>query len=96
LYSNRELGLKLEEAAKKVGISKKSLDDYVLQLRKGFQYGFNFNQHRHDKIGVLRDYNRRKDNEIKFKGKDPKEKVGQRKPKKVPRRNNKDSDDDSD
>jgi len=44
----------LEEAAKKVGISKKSLDDYLLQLRFGRKYGFNFNNHKEDGVGTLR------------------------------------------
>lgn len=44
----------LEEAAQKVGISKKSLDDYLLQLRFGRKFGFNFNDHKNDKVGVLR------------------------------------------
>lgn len=35
--------LSLEDAALKVGISKKSLDDYLLQIRFGRRYGFNFN-----------------------------------------------------
>lgn len=46
--------LSLEEAAQKVGISKKSLDDYLLQIRFGRKFGFNFNEHIHDKVGVLR------------------------------------------
>ena len=33
----------LEEAASIVGVSKKSLDDYLSQLRKGRKYGFDFN-----------------------------------------------------
>ena len=37
-----------------VGISKKSLDDYLLQLRLGRKYGFNFNQNKTKKVGVLR------------------------------------------
>jgi hypothetical protein len=49
----------LEEAANKVGISKKSLDDYLLQIRFGRKYGFNFNEHKNDKVGVLRDYVRK-------------------------------------
>lgn len=49
----------LEEAATKVGISKKSLDDYLLQIRFGRKYGFNFNEHKNDKVGVLRDYVRK-------------------------------------
>ena len=44
----------LEEAAKKIGISKKSLDDYLLQLRFGKKLGFNFNKYKDDKIGRLR------------------------------------------
>jgi len=50
-YQNCE---SLEEAAKKVGISKKSLDDYFLQLKNGKLNGFNFNEHKNDKIGILR------------------------------------------
>jgi len=46
----------LEEAAKNVGISKKSLDDYLFQIRFGNKYGFNFNEHYNDKVGVLRDF----------------------------------------
>lgn len=48
--------LTLEEAATQVGISKKSLDDYLLQLRFGRKYGFNFQEHRNDKVGMLRTY----------------------------------------
>lgn len=42
-----------------MGISKKSLDDYLLQIRFGRRYGFNFNEHKNDKVGVLRDYVRK-------------------------------------
>ena len=41
----------LDQAAKMVGISKKSLDDYLLQLRLGRKYGFNFNQNNKSFIG---------------------------------------------
>ncbi|CAD8098768.1 unnamed protein product [Paramecium sonneborni] len=44
----------LEEAAQKVNISKKSLDDYLLQIRYGRKFGFNFNEHKNEKVGVLR------------------------------------------
>jgi hypothetical protein len=47
----------LEDAANEVKISKKSLDDYLLQLRNGRKYGFNFNEHKDDKIGILRAFN---------------------------------------
>jgi len=48
--------LSLDEAAKRVTISKKSLDDYLLQIRFGKKYGFNFNEHKDDKVGVLGAY----------------------------------------
>lgn len=46
----------LEDAAKKVDVSKKSLDDYLLQLRFGKKFGFNFEAHRDSKVGVLRSF----------------------------------------
>jgi len=39
-----------------VGISKKSLDDYLFQIRFGYRYGFNFNEHYNEKVGILRDF----------------------------------------
>ena len=44
----------LEDAAAKVGISKKSLDDYLLQLRFGKKFGFEFEKNKNEKIGKLR------------------------------------------
>jgi hypothetical protein len=44
----------LDDAAKRIGISKKSLDDYLLQLRLGRKYGFDFNANRNEKVGKLR------------------------------------------
>ena len=49
----------LEQAAKMVGISIKSLDDYLLQLRLGRKYGFNFNQNKTKKVGILRSFVKR-------------------------------------
>ncbi|CAG9311095.1 unnamed protein product [Blepharisma stoltei] len=46
--------LDLDEAAGQVGVSKKSLDDYLLQIRFGRKFGFNFQEHKDDKVGVLR------------------------------------------
>ena len=46
----------LEDAANKVGVSKKSLDDYLLQLRFGKKFGFDFQKHKDDKVGVLRSF----------------------------------------
>ena len=44
----------LEDAALKVKVSKKSLDDYLLQLRFGKKFGFDFAKNRDKKVGVLR------------------------------------------
>ena len=44
----------LDDAANAIGISKKSLDDYLLQLRFGRKYGFDFNNNQFEKVGVLR------------------------------------------
>jgi hypothetical protein len=52
--------LTLEDAAQKVGISKKSLDDYLNQLKNGKQAGFNYNDNKNSKVGVLRAYIKKK------------------------------------
>lgn len=46
----------LQDAAKVVGISKKSLDDYFSQLRLAEEYGFDFQMNMDEKIGVMRSY----------------------------------------
>jgi len=46
----------LDESAKIVGISKKSLDDYLLQLRLGRKFGFDFNANKNNKVGILRNF----------------------------------------
>lgn len=46
--------MSLEKAADKVGVSKKSLDDYLAQLRAGRQFGYDFNQNKDLKVGDLR------------------------------------------
>lgn len=48
--------ISLQEAAKVVGLPKKSLDDYYYQLRLGEKYDFDFKAHLFDRIGVLRTY----------------------------------------
>ncbi len=48
--------MSLEEAADKVGVSKKSLDDYLSQLRQGRALGFNFNKFKDEKVGYLRQF----------------------------------------
>ncbi|EGR28968.1 hypothetical protein IMG5_165640 [Ichthyophthirius multifiliis] len=50
------VNMPLEEAANKVGISKKTLDDYLLQIRCGKKYGFNFNSNANQRIGILRTF----------------------------------------
>lgn len=54
--------MSLEEAAEIVGVSKKSLDDYLSQIREGRKNGFDFNEHKNDKVGKLRFFNK----EVKF------------------------------
>ncbi len=39
------LKVSLDQAAHQVGISKKSLDDYLLQIRFGAKFGFDFKKH---------------------------------------------------
>lgn len=46
----------LQDAAKVVGISKKSLDDYFSQLRLAEEYGFDFQMNMDEKVGVMRSY----------------------------------------
>lgn len=48
--------MSLQEAAKLVGLPKKSLDDYYYQLRLGEKYDFDFHAHLFDRIGVLRTF----------------------------------------
>lgn len=39
-----------------INIPKKTLDDYILQVRTAKKFGFNFNEHSDSKIGVLRNF----------------------------------------
>jgi len=48
--------MSLEESAQRVGIAKKSLDDYLLQIRFGKKHGFNFNDQYGERVGVLRTF----------------------------------------
>jgi len=48
--------LSLDDAAKRVGVAKKSLDDYLLQIRSAKKAGFNFQEHYNERVGVLRSY----------------------------------------
>ena len=46
----------LEEAAKKVGIAKKTLDDYFNQMKMAHGYNFDFEKHKNQKVGFLRKF----------------------------------------
>lgn len=46
----------LENAAGKIGMSKKSLDDYLLQIRYGKRLGFDFHENKDEGIGKLRTF----------------------------------------
>ena len=64
--NSKEMGHKkmnLQEAAKKIGISKKSLDDYYYQLRIGEKHNFDFYAHLDEKIGFLRAFIKEKEPE---------------------------------
>jgi len=71
--TGQTIKMSLDEAAQRVGISKKSLDDYLLQIRFGKKYGFNFNDHFNERVGVLRTFVKKhkgKKNEKKEEGVD--------------------------
>lgn len=46
----------LENAARKNHMSKKSLDDYLHQIRLGTKYKFDFKNRQDEKFGALRTY----------------------------------------
>ena len=46
----------LEESAKIVGIAKKTLDDYHIHLRVAYQFNFNLDRYREQKVGILRKF----------------------------------------
>lgn len=56
LSKNNFRKVSLQDAAKMVGLPKKSLDDYYYQLRLGEKYDFDFRAHLFERIGVLRTY----------------------------------------
>ena len=66
-HKNLKRRLNLQDSAKLVGISKKSLDDYYCQLRLGELYNFNLYDHLNQKMGMLRSYvkNYRPERDIK-------------------------------
>ena len=59
--------LTLEEAAQRVKISKKSLDDYLMQLRSARKFSFDFEKHSQDKVGTIRAFVRKKKEEERLR-----------------------------
>lgn len=41
-----------------IGMSRKTLDDYNLQIKKGKEFGFDFDANFDKKIGILRKFNK--------------------------------------
>ena len=68
----------LEDAAAKVKVSKKSLDDYLLQLRFGKKFGFNFEKNRDSKVGVLRTFVKAQKEKLKLEK--PNQKISSKSP----------------
>lgn len=54
LFTNQKMCL--DKAAEVVGISRKTLDDYNLQIKRAEQYRFDFHLHKDEKMGVLRKF----------------------------------------
>lgn len=55
----------LKNAAKYVGLSKKTLDDYFLVLRVGEELGYNFRENKEKKIGHLRSFIRNQPTKVR-------------------------------
>ncbi len=62
MYESKRLNL--TKAARLIGISKKSLDDYYLVLRVGEILQFDYNANLHSKMGDLRAYIRAFDHKV--------------------------------
>ena len=54
--NGNKIKLSLKESAEKVGINKKTLDDYLIQIRMGKKFNFNFYENQNEKIGILRNF----------------------------------------
>ena len=52
----------LDTASKKVNMKRKTLDDYLKQLRKGREKGFDFNKYKNKPISYLRSFNEKNKN----------------------------------
>jgi len=54
--TGENLKYSLEEAAKKVGVAKKSLDDYLLMIKHARVLGFDFQENHLERFGILRSF----------------------------------------
>ena len=61
--------MSLIEAARNVGLSKKTLDEYLNQIKEGKRYNFDFNKHKKDKVNILRGYVKKMNNQDIFRTK---------------------------
>ncbi|KAL4459498.1 hypothetical protein ABPG74_018111 [Tetrahymena malaccensis] len=60
--------LNLDHAANYIGISRKTLDDYYLQLRRAEQLGFDFERNKGEKMGTLRKFVKEETKKLMKKG----------------------------
>mmetsp|Transcript_39222 Transcript_39222/g.44967 ORF Transcript_39222/g.44967 Transcript_39222/m.44967 type:complete len:88 (+) Transcript_39222:56-319(+) len=51
--------IRLMKLRRRSACQSKSLDDYLLQIRNARKFGFNFNEHKDEKIGILRAFNKK-------------------------------------
>jgi len=54
--TNKIVSYSLAQAAKLLQVSRKSLDDYFLALRRAKMHGFDFSSHLDEKFGVVRTF----------------------------------------
>lgn len=58
--SQKNPKITLDEAAKMVGVAKKTLDDYYMQIKSASEHHFDFQKNLDEKIGLLRRFVREK------------------------------------
>jgi len=54
--NGEKVKLTLQDAAALINLSKKSLDEYLNQIKYGKKFGFDFNKHKKSKVGILRGF----------------------------------------
>ena len=63
IKKNKFVKYSLDKATEKVGVSKKSLDDYLLQINLWRKYGYYFDVNKYKKIWVLRNFVKQKEDQ---------------------------------